>query len=129
MRGPGITDPHGLTDVNSSVHEEVVDHAVEHPNVPPGDVVVAGVAVFRESWAVVSGEVLHDVLGGILDHVAQLVHLVGALMAGEPWVRSSKGVGDTKEKESKGSLHDELCFNELVKKLRILSRTAINILE
>merc|ERR1719430_1262323 len=86
-----ITNSHGLANMNGSVHEEVVDHAVEHPNVPPGDVVVAGVAVFRESWAVVSGEVLHDVLGGVLDHVAQLVHLVSALMAGEPWVRSSKG--------------------------------------
>merc|ERR1719430_2193415 len=115
-----ITNSHGLANMNSSVHEEVVDHAVEHPNVPPGDVVVAGVAVFRKSGAVVSGEVLHDVLGSILDHVAQLVHLVSALVAGEPWVRSSKGVGNTKEKESKGSLHDDLCFNELCKKLSAL---------
>merc|ERR1719193_649464 len=108
-----ITNSHGLANMNSSVHEEVVDHAVEHPNVPPGDVVVASVAIIRESGAVVSGEVLHDVLGGILDHVAQLMHLVGALVAGEPWVRSSKGVGNTKEKDSQGSLHDDLCFNEL----------------
>merc|ERR550534_471445 len=65
-----ITYSHGLANMNSPVHEEVVDHAVEHPNVPPGDVVVASVAIIRESGTVVSGEVLHDVLGGILDHVA-----------------------------------------------------------
>ena len=104
---PSITDSHGLADMNSSIHEVVVDHAVQHPHVPPGDVVLTGMAVLRQSWAIVGCEVLHDVLGGVLDHVAKPVHLVCALVAGEPGVRSCKGGGDTKENKSKGSLHDD----------------------
>merc|ERR1719347_1549220 len=104
----GITDSHGLTDVNSSIHKVVVDNAVEHPHVPPGDVMVTSMAVFGQSWAVVSGQVLHDVLGSVLDHVPQLVHLIGALVAGEPGVRGSVGIGKTKEKESQGGLHNEV---------------------
>ena len=74
-----------------AVDKEVIDDHVEHPDVVPGQVVLALLLVALQAGAVVGGEEGLDVRRGLLDQVAQGVHLSDTLLAVQGGAKAGNG--------------------------------------